>query len=1064
MIRLSVELEGSRESGRLKVEGKEFSYRFRPELLKNLNDERSKILFGKDVYHSLFQDGEIKRRVEDCISRHERVVVELISNNPELLSLPFELVYSDEQGFLCRGGALTFVRHLRGVLKVVKTKKVKKVKVLFLISLPLSVYRRAPLDPLEEVERIKRVLMPFIERGEVELYVEERARFSEVKKALEMEEWDVIHFTGHGAGEKGLVFEDNENPEEEKILGPTEIKELFINTSPSLIILDACETATTSSALPPLAAELYKLLPETAVIGTLATITDSAATSISEEIYREIFEKGRFSDLLTTSRLSGKGEWWKPALFCPPDALDLKIFEAEGGERRKRIFKVPEDLTYASEYVYRYEPVRETTEKLSHNGYVILHGIGGAGKSVLSRYVARFLEGRFENVLYYTLSPIAGTVLIDSPEKLAGEIIKDLQDTEIVSDEELKELEREVKKTKRSYPSFLGVSESETERRLKALKAVYSFLGKKLSRDTLLIIDDLESVAQDGNGLLLPEWRAAVETLLGKEVKFILTSRLVPLKDPRTQYSSVVEIGEYTLAEVAFLIRRLLYRGDTEKAKYLSSKLKEIQEKLGFHPLTLSLLLRLTPSQVESVVEDRETYEERFNFRFYREFLEKNRPAISLLLNLPEPFSEDFIVSVLGGELFSEFRSSLRLLKEDERSGGFYRFYRILRAYFGRDYPINPDEETVSLVRNVLKSYIENLEKPVEEWKKGLANAVSLALTFTELEEAKKLILKIPHEIYEAMSVFPEIFNYSLNLLEKFPEKLEPGEEKAKVEHILLELFRFKDTKKAEKFGLSAINSYDIALKQEENPDILNNRADAKLILSKVKLSKGNIKEAEELLKSAINDYNKAIKIDEIPGWLNNRANAKSILSEVKLSEGNIKEAEELLESAIDDYNRAIEVQVRPDILNNRANAKSRLSEVKLSKGNTKEAEEFLSGAYEDSYKAYRLTRESSPLYAAKQLAKALIFGQRAGIERSRVESLLCELLHVSGFLPEPAVLELIAYLRSEGFSPPESIETVEDPTCKAEFRKFKSLFLIAGMIFDSIKSEEGKEKDEEEI
>ena len=134
--------------------------------------------------------------------------------------------------------------------------------------------------------------------------------------------------------------------------------------------------------------------------------------------------------------------------------------------------------------------------------------------------------------------------------------------------------------------------------------------------------------------------------------------------------------------------------------------------------------------------------------------------------------------------------------------------------------------------------------------------------------------------------------------------------------------------------------------------------------------------------------------------------------------------------------------------------------------GNINEAKNLFSGAYEDSYRAYTLTKRSNPLYAAKQLARALVFSQRAEMERSRIESLLCEFLHISEFLPEEEAIGLAIYLRSEGFLPPESIETLDDPTCRAEFIKFRSLFLIAEMILDSMskRSEEGKEKDEEEI
>jgi|GEM_PF-3976217 len=1074
-IRVEI-LKGNRERGILRIGGQEVNYRFRTELLKNISNIDNQILLGKDIFRHLFSEEKLLNELNSYLERDEHVVLEIVSDIPGVLSFPFEFIYHDDHGFLCKSGKISIIRHISKIPKFVETRKVRKVKILFLISLPLSVYERQPIDPLTEVEKITQVLGPYIRDGLVELYVEERANFKDVKEALEREKYDIIHFTGHGTDKRGLVFEDEEDMEKEKVLTASELKNLFTGVSPSLLILDACNTAATESLLPPLAEELYRILPSTAVIGTLSTISDSAATSISTKLYEEIFKKGKgFSEILTISRLSGGNEWWKPVLFCPFDSGNRKIFEIEGGEKRKQIFNVPEDKNLETEYVYRYRPVRETTKRLLENSHAVLHGIGGAGKSVLARYIAKFLKGRFEKVLYYSLSEDGEAIVIDTPEKLAFEILKELRNFGVFSVEDEKELSEKVKEVETPSLSFLGVSLSEEEKRAERLRVIFSFIGEKLGKDTLLIIDNLESKAQDESGVLLPEWRTVVDTLLKNGVKVLMTSRLTPFRDSRNPYTSITEIGEYKNAEILFLIERLLERGEKRKATYLGNKAGEIKIKVGFHPLTVSKLLMFQPDDVEAVLKNRKVYEEDFKFDFYRHYFDRSREAIGILFNLPEPFAEEFLVSLLGSELFYDLKSKLRILAGEK----LYSIYRVIRSYFREDYRIDfNNPKTIELVEKILEE--------AENFTTGNSkiNVLTLALCFYEVsEKAREFVKKYLPALEDVIPYSPEIFAYCVERLPAVLSDIENEKNReisANVKYAYAKMLKFLNRETAKELVLSAIEDYERALEEREGKDripLLGMKANAGMFLfeidfhNQVRKIRGEVErkekgkgrdeigkkineEIEKWVKSVFeqifSSYNEILELSEDKSEealmsLNNRANARQTLAQLYMSTGKWKEAEEELKKAIEDFDTALSIQLRPDWLNNRAIAKQTLAQLYMSTGRTGEAEEYFCGASEDSRKAYELTKEGNSYFAFMQIGRALLLAQKGGIKGEDFTKILCDFLDLFELFEmksHETAGGMVAFLVSNGFSISNEMKNaIKNPACRKKFELFANSF-----------------------
>jgi hypothetical protein len=260
--------------------------------------------------------------------------VRLCLEPPELAALPWEYLYdASEDRFLSISPETPLVRYvpMYGSARPIATSL--PLRVLVVIANPRDV---TPLDVEQEREIIEEALTEVSQRL-VHLQFVDRAVVAEINQAMRDFRPHVFHFIGHGQyrnNEASVILEDNDG--HAYPVGERAFREFFQGISDTrLVVLNACQTATTSSTKPLAGISsriLQRRLP--AVVAMQYPISDSAAIVFSREFYRSLAlgypvdaaiseaRKGIFQEIGYKVR-----DWGIPVLFLR--AQDGKLFELE---------------------------------------------------------------------------------------------------------------------------------------------------------------------------------------------------------------------------------------------------------------------------------------------------------------------------------------------------------------------------------------------------------------------------------------------------------------------------------------------------------------------------------------------------------------------------------------------------------------------------------------------------------------------------------------------------------------------------------------------------------------
>lgn len=284
---------------------------------------------------------------------------------------------------------------------------------------------------------------------------------------------------------------------------------------------------------PSLAYHIYRGIKSASVIANLASVYDVDATLTTECLYKAIFENRSFKGFLNPARLRIRQDWWKPVVYGQVGRI---AFEEAGAEPvcdvPKRVLKLPE--MPIEHYVYRYDIVRRASSLVENTRYLVLHGIGGAGKSTMAGYLATFYDSKFRHVLYFDLKEDGKKEEgITEPEELYDAILSECIDGEIVDGNAYTKLLKSIE----SLPA-----KNKATGKWKFIKETIA--GKDKSKDkgkgkdkmqpgdrVLLVLDNMEGTIQTRDGLIRKSWKDLIGELSSDQpmdnVFFtLLTSRL----------------------------------------------------------------------------------------------------------------------------------------------------------------------------------------------------------------------------------------------------------------------------------------------------------------------------------------------------------------------------------------------------------------------------------------------------------------------------------------------------------------------------------------------------------
>lgn len=264
--------------------------------VNQLEDENVKVdknyikKIGEHLANSLFTENIRNHLHRARKNANKSIRIRLNIESPEISAYPWETLYLDNK-YIATSVKTTLTRFL-GPKQLDKMNFGKPLKVLIIGSNP-SKLGLAAVQVEREIENIVEALRDEINSGIIKF---DLVRIGEVPRIIEYlnnDQYNVIHFIGHGVYKDGrgyLVLEGREGkslPYDHERIG-----ELFQNqNSIGLIVLNACQGAmlSTNKAFTGLASELIKIgIPS--VIAMRYSITNKTANLFSQEFYKNLLK------------------------------------------------------------------------------------------------------------------------------------------------------------------------------------------------------------------------------------------------------------------------------------------------------------------------------------------------------------------------------------------------------------------------------------------------------------------------------------------------------------------------------------------------------------------------------------------------------------------------------------------------------------------------------------------------------------------------------------------------------------------------------------------------------
>ena len=379
----------------------------RMERFENMGGRLYGLLFSEEIR----EVWESFKREADFLSLCLRISPDAAE---ELEMLPWEALYDGER-FLAAGADT-------GVFRLpLNTEPVSELSP---VPLPLEVlaFISSPLDLAEherlQMEREQEILLQAISgpsaQGAMKITFEDEAKLTVLEQALDTP-YSVFHYSGHGISPKGgggLLLEDAEGKKR-----PSSVRELMTVMEKGLkhfrlAVISGCQTAAAAGAdgFPDIGRELIRRgVP--AALAMQFSIGDEAGLKFAEVFFGRLAEGAALNPALTAARralLLSDNPFVRPDAFAPvlfaahPHPLNPGPARADAPRPDTEIdFSVSlpfPSLDFA--FYGRRREYRRLRDALILQGQraVIVHGLGGIGKTALASHGARRLSPGFKGV------------------------------------------------------------------------------------------------------------------------------------------------------------------------------------------------------------------------------------------------------------------------------------------------------------------------------------------------------------------------------------------------------------------------------------------------------------------------------------------------------------------------------------------------------------------------------------------------------------------------------------------------------------------------------------------
>jgi len=356
---------------------------------------------GRQLLAQLLSDPEINQGWEQARAQSEgRRRIRLWLDAPELQGLPWEQLCEDT--WIAANAATPFSRYLPLSIPWGQAVTERPLRVLVAISNPhdLTRYSLAPLDVAKEKQMLEQALEKLAHEQVALSFLEPPVTLTRLEAAVR-EGYHILHYLGHGSfnqrqRQAALYLQDEAG--NTQIVRDDQLGEMLARQGvrPRLVFLGACQSATQASgdAFSGLAQKLIQAgVP--AVVAMQDKVSIETTRVFSRTFYERLAEHGTVdlalnearSTLVTGERLDAA----VPVLFMRLD--EGQIFSDLSEDKPLGPLQAPPPPPFfvpspALAEVKRILLQSTTTVPGAITG-VVLHGMGGVGKSTVARVLAR---------------------------------------------------------------------------------------------------------------------------------------------------------------------------------------------------------------------------------------------------------------------------------------------------------------------------------------------------------------------------------------------------------------------------------------------------------------------------------------------------------------------------------------------------------------------------------------------------------------------------------------------------------------------------------------------------
>ncbi len=478
------------------------------------------ISYGKNLFEKTFPSGPLREALA-ALRANERLV--LVIDDPVVAAIPWEYLRDPEDRLLA--AHLTLVRSVSGAQH---NEELDFTRPLHIIAIPVS-----PVDDarvLDTEGEWQRVVNAIRKQGRVLTLTRVRPPTLDLlERTLNSERTTIVHFMGHGDSKNGkglLVFEEAHG--RSYLIEAADFADTLAATNIFLVVLNSCRSAIAWdwTAFGNIARGLVREGVPYA-LGMQFVLPDPAALAMSQALYdfllqgRSVEEAVRRTRRTLEHNTTLHNRFWLagiPVLYTglreqPAAALRLTDGQPTLQPDPERLQKTC-DLTalpQATHFVGRSEEISKIVDALlAHRpaDFVVLHGLGGIGKTALALAVAERIGWYYDDrVLSVSFETFARLDANDQPTI-----------NEQFADRFYNRLARFYELDPAQYPTTIELQQA--------------ILQRRAHTRSLLVLDNIETLIDTQKDYPAARSLATfISRLKEGDGAILLTSRIVPPSD-----------------------------------------------------------------------------------------------------------------------------------------------------------------------------------------------------------------------------------------------------------------------------------------------------------------------------------------------------------------------------------------------------------------------------------------------------------------------------------------------------------------------------------------------------